>query len=172
MNPLTLLIGNWQRLALYAALATALLSAAWFKGYQAGRDKLDDYIGQQAAAATAIAVKRGKVTERVVTEYVTQVVPHTEHVTETVEKEVIRYVEKNPGYCLDGDWRRLHDAAALNAVPRGPGDPDEAGGPPPRAAEALGTVTGNYAACNRTADRLDALQRWVREQAAVTAEPR
>lgn len=35
------------------------------------------------------------------------------------------------------------------------------------AAAALNTVTENYAACRRTADRLDWLQAWVREQAAV-----
>ena len=37
----------------------------------------------------------------------------------------------------------------------------------PSAAEALGVVAGNYAAHHRTADRLDALQEWVRKQQAV-----
>jgi len=69
--------------------------------------------------------------------------------------------------CLDPAWRLLHDAAALNAVPGDPGTADGAGGAPPAAA-ALSTVTANYSACHRTADRLDALQRWVREQSAIT----
>ncbi len=38
---------------------------------------------------------------------------------------------------------------------------------PPSAAQALQTVTDNYARHHRCADRADALQEWVRGQAAV-----
>lgn len=38
----------------------------------------------------------------------------------------------------------------------------------PRAAEALATVTANYAAHHRCADRADALQDWVLQQYEVT----
>lgn len=110
------------RWVIAAALFAAALAFAWFQGYSTGRDKLDDYIGQQAVAAVAIVTRQGKVTERVITEYVTVTVPRTELVTQTVEKEVIRYAEANPtGLCLDPDWRRLHDAAAANAVSDGSG---------------------------------------------------
>lgn len=37
----------------------------------------------------------------------------------------------------------------------------------PTAAEALSTVTENYAAGHRTADKLDGLQDWVRKQGKV-----
>lgn len=143
----------------------AIAAGIWFKGYATGRGALDDYIGKQAQAAVAIAVKRGAVTERVITKYV-KVKGDTQVVTQTVEKEVTKYAESNPGLCLDADWRRLHDASALNVIPGAAGKPDGQGGAP-KAAAALDTVTGNYAGCNRTADRLDALQEWVREQAAV-----
>jgi hypothetical protein len=90
----------------------------------------------------------------------------TRTVTQTVEKEVIKYVDTNPGHCLDSTWGLLHDAAAANTVSTPAGRADGAGGAP-TAAEALQAVTDSYAGCHRTADRLDALQAWVLEQAKV-----
>lgn len=139
----------------------------WFQGYKVGASKLEAYRAEQLQQATRINTKRAEVTERVVTKYITKVVPKTEIVTRTVEKEVIRYAESNPGMCLDGAWRVLHDAAAANTVPDPARIPYGAAGAPPRAAEALGTVTENYAGCHRVADRLEALQEWVRGQAGV-----
>ena len=143
-----------------------VLGVAWFKGYQVGADKLEAYRTEQFHAATKINAQRAAVTERVVTEYI-HVAGKTKVITEIVEKEVIRYADNNPGLCLDGAWRVLHDAAALNTLPETTGSPNGAAREAPRAAEALDTVTASYAACNRTADRLDALQGWVREQAGV-----
>ena len=150
-------------LVLLAVVAAAGLM--FFKGYQLGRGALDDYIGKQAVEAVRIVTLRGQVTERVVTHYV-KVAGETQVVTNTIEKEVVRYAETHPGACLDPDWGRLHDAAALNAVPQPPGAADAARGAP-EAAAALQTVTGNYTACHRAVDRLDALQLWVREQQKV-----
>jgi hypothetical protein len=100
---------------------TAVAAGVWFHGYSSGRDKLDDYIGQQAIAATRVIIKQGAVTERVVTKYI-KVKGDTQVVTETVEKEVVRYAETNPaGICLDPDWQRLHDGAALNTLPAAAG---------------------------------------------------
>jgi hypothetical protein len=83
-----------------------------------------------------------------------------------VEKEVVKYAESNPGYCLDVAWRVHHNDAANNVVPApGPAVDGEAGAP--KAAEALAVVTANYAACHRTADRLESLQAWVTEQGKV-----
>lgn len=158
----TALANPWILLALVLAFGWA-----GFKGYQLGAGKLETYRAEQLNAATKINMKRAEVTERVVTKYITKIVPKTEIVTRTVEKEVIRYAESNPGLCLDGAWRVLHDAAAANTVPEPGTIPYGASGAPPRAAEALGTVTENYAACNRTADRLDALQEWVSEQQKI-----
>lgn len=155
------LLNPWILLALAIALG-----GAWFKGYQVGADKLEKYRTEQFAAATKINAKRAAVSAAVEIRYV-KVAGKTKIVTETIEKEVIRYADSNPGYLLDGAWRVLHDAAAANTVPDPASIPYGAAGAPPRAAEALDTVTANYAACNRTADRLDALQGWVRAQEKV-----
>ena len=159
------LLGNWQRLAIYGLLATIALGAATGWGYMKGVERLYAYQAEQASQAVRIIVKQGEVTERVVTKYV-KVAGATRTVTQTVEKEVIRYVDQNPGSCLDSRWGELHDAAAANTVPPAPGPADGAGRAP-TAAQALEAVTGSYGACHRTADRLDALQAWVRAQGEV-----
>jgi hypothetical protein len=87
-------------------------------------------------------------------------------VERAVETEVIRYVEKNPGLCLDAEWSRLHDEST-GAVPGAAAGADGEGRAAPTAAVALATVTGNNARCIRTADKLDALQDWVREQSKL-----
>ena len=164
MNLLALVPFPYRILAI-ALLAAALVAFGWFKGNAHGTQKLTDYIGKQATEAVRINRAREKVTTQVVTKYV-EVAAKTKVVTQTVEKEVVRYADANPGYCLDAAWRRLHDRAANNTLSDTGPAPDGASGAP-KAAEALNTVTGNYAACHRTADRLDALQGWVRAQQAV-----
>lgn len=159
------ILGNWQRFAVWGAVGAAVLAAAWFHGYTRGELKLYDYKITEATQALSIVVKRGEVTERVVTRYV-KVAGATRTITNIVEKEVVRYVERNPGSCLDPQWGRLHDAAALNRIPDAQSVADGAAGAP-TAAAAIETVSSNYAACNRNADRLESLQAWVKDQEAV-----
>lgn len=152
-----------ERYLIYGLVAVMLLGVAWGKGYIMGSQRLEDYIGGQAKEATRINTARGKVTEKVVVKYV-KVKGATQTVTEYVDREVIKYA--NTTHCLDAGWGRLHDAAAVNAVPGTPGAPDGKVGAP-QADTALKTVTQNYAACHRNADKLDGLQEWVREQLKV-----
>lgn len=112
------LLNPWILLALVAGLGLA-----WFKGYQVSADKLERYRAEQFAEATRINTARAEVTERVVTRYI-KVKGDTQVVTNTIEKEVIKYADANPGLCLDPAWRVLHDAAAANTIPgpaRAPG---------------------------------------------------
>ena len=141
-------------------MVAAFGAFAWFKGNEHGTQKLIDYQAAQAKEAVRIVTKRGEVTTQVVTKYI-KVAGETKVVTQEVEKEVVRYA--NHTGCLDVVWRRLHDAAALNRIPDTATGTDAA----PSASESLTTVTTNYASCNATADRLDGLQNWVREQQKV-----
>jgi len=159
---LAFVTGNWARLAIYGLVIVGALATAAGVGYHKGVQRLWDYQVKQAQAAVAIVVQQGKVTERVVHRYI-KVKGDAVVVERTVEKEVTRYVETNPGYCLDADWRRLHDAST-GAVPDPAGRTDGEGRAAPTAAGALQTVTENNARCIRTANRLDALQEWAREQ--------
>src|SRR3990167_8091758 len=139
MGSLTAVLGvfsrpwGWlARVGVYAALALAVGLYGWFKGNEHGTQKLIDYQAAQALEAVRIAKGREIVTTQVVTKYI-KVKGETEKVTEYIDREVVRYAEANPGYCLDPAWRRLHDAAALNAVPGPASGTDVA----PRASEAL-----------------------------------
>lgn len=153
------LLAKWGVIAL---LVASFGGWCWFKGNEHGTAKLTEYIGEQAKEGARVVVKQGKVTERVVTKYIT-VTAKTQATGDTVKKEVQDYAKANAGDCLDPRWRLLHDAAATQSVPDAGAAADGTVGAP-GAAEALDTVTGNYAACHRTADRLDALQLWVAEQ--------
>lgn len=117
MNFLDLLLGGWQRILLYGAVAAAVCAGLIGYGYHKGVQRLWEYQAAQARETVRIVTKQGKVTEKVVTKYV-KVAGETQVVTNTIEKEVVRYAEKNPGACLDDDWRRLHDAAASNTLPK------------------------------------------------------
>jgi hypothetical protein len=150
-------IGRW------IILAVAISGAAMFLRSHYINIGRAEVIAENLIQSNKIIVKQGAVTERVVVKY-KEVAGKTETVTKTIEKEV--YVYPNTTACLDADWRRLHDAAAANAVPEASGRVDDASRAP-LAAEALETVTSNYARANRTADRLDALQEWARQQSAV-----
>lgn len=115
MGLLTLIPAGYRLFALGLA-ALAIFAAGWFRGNEHGTRKLTEYIGKQAVEAVRVVTKRGEATERVRIEYV-KVAGKTKVVTETVEKEVVRYADSHPGTCLDPLWRVLHDRAAANAVP-------------------------------------------------------
>lgn len=103
------------KIAFVAIFLAVYGAVCWFKGNEHGTQKLTEYIGEQAKEAVRIVTKQGEVTTQVVTEYV-KVKGATQVVTQTVEKEVVKYADSNPGSCLDPAWRRLHDDAAANKV--------------------------------------------------------
>jgi hypothetical protein len=158
---LTLIPGPYRWLVL-AALALALVAFGWVKGNQHGTQKLTDYQAAQVLATEKVIVKQGKITERVVTEYV-EVKTKAQVVTQTIQTQVTKYAEAAPRLTLDANWVRLHDSAALGALPDPAGNADGTPGET-TAAQALQAVTENYGACLRNADKLSALQDWVKRQ--------
>lgn len=158
--------GNWQRFVAYAIAVAAVLGAVWFHGFTRGEIKLFEYQGEQLKADVKIIEKRGAVTERVVYRYI-KAEEKSANAANGIRMETIRYVETNRGYCLDARWGRLHDASSKQEDISSAQSVDDGTVGAPTAAAAIQTVTENYAACHRTANRLDALQQWVREQAAI-----
>ena len=160
---------NPTRWLIYGVTLLAVVLTIWTHGYYKGLRTLDDYKVAEALHASKIIVKQGKVTEVVRVEYVKQQAK-TKVVKEIVEKEVIKYVEAHDDSIeLDGDWARLHDIAAAGVSDTSNGT-DGTSREAPTAAEALQTVTENYAICNRNTDKLNALQDWVRKQEKATNE--
>ena len=115
--------------AIGAAVLAVVLLGMRMHWVQVGREAV---LRENAAAAVKIVVKQGAVTEKIVRQYV-KVAGATQVVTQTVEKEVVKYAQANPGLCLDTGWRLLHDRAAANAVPDPAGRPDGGLRTPPAA---------------------------------------
>lgn len=168
MNPIAIFTGPYALLAKWAVIGIVLLSAfgtGWVKGNQHGTQKLTDYQAKQATESVKVIVKQGATTERVVIQYV-KVAGQTKVVTNTIEKEVERYVEGKPlalSCMLDNRWVRLHDSAATGAVPPAAAGDDGTSGEI-SAAQALTVITQNYGAAHRNEDKLTFCQNWVREQ--------
>lgn len=114
---------DWPRIVAYGVVLVLAAALLELDGYRRGERQLWEYQAAQATEAVRIVTKRGEVTERVITKY-EKVAGETQVVTNTIEKEVVRYADSNPGACLDDDWRRLHDAAAANEVPDPAAGPD------------------------------------------------
>lgn len=114
-NILGFFAGGWMRWAVLAAavaIGVFMLRMHWV---QQGREAV---LRENVQVAQKIIHKQGEVTTKVVKQYI-KVAGKTQVVTERIENEVIKYAEANPGVCLDPDWRRLHDDAAANTVPKG-----------------------------------------------------
>jgi hypothetical protein len=163
VNPLLLL--GWQRYAIYGALILAIGSAVWIHGYSRGEIKLWEYQAEQAKAAVPIVIKQGEATEKIVVKWRTRTVEIV-GATQTLEKEIVRYVPPAADPVLGLGWLHLHDAAATRTVPEAPKGADVAA-PAIAASTALRGIIGNYGACHATAAQLLALQEWIRSQYQV-----
>ena len=154
------------RLLAMGIAMVALFGFGWFKGNAHGTAKLTEYIGQQAKEAVRIVTKQGEVTTQVVTKYV-QVAAKTQTVTQTIEKEVIKYETlKLDQTLLSVAAVSLHDSAAANTVPDSAKSVD--GSPSEVTASTLDkTCIANYATYYKVSDELTGLQEWVRQQQAV-----
>lgn len=126
----------------------AEVQAEWAESIARGKRRLDE-----------LKAKQGAVTVRVETKYVDRVKVIREK-GQTIVRQVPVFVPA--GSCdLPGGFRVLHDAAAANTIPDPAGIPDAA---PVPAQDVAATVADNYLTCHETAERLIALQEWVRGQ--------
>ena len=155
----------WRWLAILF-IAIAFVAAGEIHGRGVIQERWNEAIGKAAAEAVRIVRVQGAETEKVVTKYRDRVGAERV-VTETIEKEVTKYVESKPlalACLLDTRWVQLHDAAA-GSLPASSGGTDVPSGT--TVAAALSTITENYARANRNAAKLTSLQEWVRAQEQV-----
>lgn len=106
--------GGWMRWAVLAALLA--VSAAFVRSHyiHVGREQV---LAESAQNAVRIVRVQDEATVKVVDHYI-KIKGATEIVTKYVKTEVEKYAETNTGMCLDADWRRVHDSAAANTLPR------------------------------------------------------
>lgn len=157
----------WGRWAALAVLALALVAFGYVKGNAHGSQKLLDYQQAQAKEGNRIAKVRTKITERVLTKYLTVTMPQTQAIANSIEREVGNYENAKLDTCiLSTGATRLHDAAAANRLPDAARAADgTASGI--ETSTLVKTATENYATCHAIRDRLIGLQTWIGEQARV-----
>lgn len=153
-----------------ALVVAIVIGAAYAAGQIHGRGAVyaqwNAQVAETAAQATKIITRQGEVTVQVVTRWKERQA-ELQTVTQTIEKEVFRYVTTSHDPVLPLGWRLLHDAAAYGAVPQAPAGIDVTA-PDIAASAAAQSVIGNYMTCHTTAAQLEALQAWVRHQYETT----
>ena len=156
------------RYLLIGLLVAASYGAAYMKGRGDGWDKREAQAVAEAKETSkqleALALNRGKVTERVVTQYKDRV-----KIVKVQGEEVVREIERlipSDACVLDGGFRSLHDAAVTGRFPEAATGANDASGVPQDVAAR--TVIENYAIAKQNAEQLAALQDWVRQQSEVT----
>lgn len=163
MNPTAILAWfNPTRWLLLGGLVLALVAAGWrihHNIWQGGYDAAEAKYAKQAISANT---QRAAVAPPIAAKHEAAVV-QIRTVTKTILKEVPVYV-KATDCPMPGGFRVLHDAAADGRIPEPAGIADAAAVP---ADVAAGTVAENYGLCHETAERLTALQSWVRAQQAL-----
>ena len=155
------------RLLALAALGLALVGFGWVKGAGHVQAQWDTAVQRQALQATAVREEQAQATVKVVTEYVDRIRVVREK-GDTIIKEVPVYVpvQADAACTINRGFVRLHDAAAVGALPEPARDTDAAAADIALSAVA-GTVATNYQTCHETAEQLRALQTWVREMASA-----
>ena len=140
----------------FAVFGLLLISGVYKIGYEAGKIETAESMQKQVEYWKE---QSGKVTEKIVIEYVDRVEEIVKWRTKNVE--IIKLV---PSVCeLPNGWVHVHDrsaqgrdaepARAIDDTPSGIED-----------VEALGTIVENYASCHENREQLLALQTWIREQ--------
>ena len=155
----------WNKVAgLLLVISVALTFVAGYQRNTIKALKAENAVAVAKAekAAAELKTAQGIVTVKTVTEYVDRVQIVREKGA-TIVKEVPIYVP-NTDPDLSGGWRILHDSAAQGVLPDPARIADAESVPAP---DAAATVASNYTICHETEAQLEALQSWVREQAAI-----
>lgn len=154
-------IGRWLVIGL---LVAASYGAAYMQGRSHGWDKREMQAVEEKRVSNellaSLSLKRGTITEKVVTQYRDRV-----KVVQVQGEEVIREIERLipiDSCSLSPQFRVLHDAAVSGRFPEAATGIDDAPGVPQDVAAR--TIAQNYAIAKQNAEQLAALQEWVTKQ--------
>lgn len=130
---LPLLMGPLGKILAVLALVAVIFGSGYWKGRSAVQQAWDASIAQQAVAAAASVIGQAENTAAVIVKYV-KLKGDTKIVTQTIEKEVIHYVNSRGDTCqLSPEFESTFDrlSGVLDRPPDGvPPTPGAAGGTP------------------------------------------
>jgi hypothetical protein len=154
-----------------AGIALILMVGVFAWGWHIGTDhvqaKWDADKKAQAVAISTVQAKQAEVTTQFVTKYVDRV-QTIQGATKTIIQKVPVYVTaKADAACpIPNGFVRLHDAAAEDSM-QFPANASSVDGQSSevKLSDVASTIAGNYGICHANAEKLTALQDWVKGQA-------
>lgn len=152
-------------------LVTGIFVGGYYKGYQSCKQAWDAAIAVQAINSAGTIIKGAENTARVVTKYI-KVKGETQVLTQTVEKEVVRYVEaKHPDCTVPNEFEWVWDRAIGLPAPAHTAERTDAGDSSGiTTAEVLQAHADYGAAYLELRDRYAALVEWVTTSYAIQKE--
>ena len=151
------------KIAIATTLSAALFSAGLYVGHKWGVSSCYEATIEAQGHTIETGIKQAVVSDNTITKYVDRV-----QIVQGKSREIIRevkvYVKDDSNTYLSGGFRMLHDSAANNELPDTTRIADEG---TVTAQDAIETVAVNYGYCHENAEKLSALQGWIREQSAI-----
>ena len=152
-------------------IAASLYGIGRYHQWQADKQKMDAAIAQAATKAATTVIQEAENTAKVMTKYI-KVKGDTEIRTETIEKEVIRYVDRPHSVCvLDREFERVwDDSNDLRHAASATGGVDGAADSGLTSATVLSAHAADAHAYFTLKDRYTALVEWVKTTYAIRRE--
>ena len=160
------------KIAIATTLVIALFSAGLYVGNRLGISSCQEAVIESGIHSLEVSAKQSQISDSVTTKYVDRI-KIVQGRTQEIIKEVKVYVKDDADTYLPGGFRLLHDLAINYDPGNSSGTTDEIPvktqdvAAPVTAKDFVETVVRNYGICQENASTLEAIQDFVRQQAAV-----
>ena len=151
------------KIAIATTLVIALFSSGLYVGNRLGISSCQEAVIESGIHSLEVSAKQSQISDSVTTKYVDRI-KIVQGRTQEIIKEVKVYVKDDADTYLPGGFRLLHDLAINYDPGNSTGTVDET---PVKTQDVAETVVRNYGICQENSETLEALQDFVRQQAAV-----
>ena len=151
------------KIAIATTLVIALFSAGLYVGNRLGISSCQEAVIESGIHSLEVSAKQSQISDSVTTKYVDRI-KIVQGRTQEIIKEIKVYVKDDTDTYLPGGFRMLHDLAINYDPSNSSGTVDET---PVKTQDVAETVVRNYGICQENSQTLEALQDFVRQQAAV-----
>ena len=151
------------KISIALTLVIALFSSGLYVGNRLGISSCQEAVIESQRHSLEVSAKQSQISDSVTTKYVDRI-KIVQGRTQEIIKEIKVYVKDDADTYLPGSFRMLHDLAINYDPGSASGAVDET---PVKTQDVAETVVRNYGICQENSQTLEALQDFVRQQAAV-----